>query len=248
MKRLLVLFLALIVFGLAAGCEVTNDGNKKKAMSYSEFVAAELDSEVTVDTYIQARQSFWTDEKGQGLASFYTQGKEEGAYFLYNLPCTEEKYNSELVVGAHILVTGKKAEWAGEVEIIEAKYELLEGTYDAPAVDLTDKLGDEDFAKYVNVKAEFKSMQVVARKNDAGEFPFMYKWNNSGSQGDDLYFDLTDGKATYTFVVESYLCDKTTDVYQKVESLQVGDYVNVKAFMYWYEGPQPHVFEIVTLK
>ena len=70
---------------------------------------------------------------------------------------------------------------------------------------------------------------------------FQYGWDGSGSEGDDLYFNASvDGK-TYTFVVESSLRDKDSDVYKAVKELKVGDQVDMEGFMYWYEGPQPHI-------
>ncbi len=34
------------------------------------------------------------------------------------------------------------------------------------------------------------------------------------AEGDDLYFNVSYNGETYTFTVESYLCDKDTDVIQ----------------------------------
>ena len=84
-------------------------------MSYEEFVAAPLDTQVTVETYIQAVESWW-----DGCVQLYTQN-EEGAYYIYDLACTEEDA-AQLVPGTKVRVTGFKAEWAGEVEIIDATY------------------------------------------------------------------------------------------------------------------------------
>ncbi len=50
--------------------------NAPAVMSYAEYDAAELNSEVTVETYVQAKQSWWDNK-----ATFYTQDKD-GAYFL----------------------------------------------------------------------------------------------------------------------------------------------------------------------
>ena len=51
---------------------------------------------------------------------------------------------------------------------------------------------------------------------------------------------------TYTFTVESYLCDNTTDVYKTVQSLQVGDTVDMEGFLYWYEGVNPHITSVTV--
>lgn len=46
---------------------------------------------------------------------------------------------------------------------------------------------------------------------------------------------------TYSFVVRRYLTPAWTDVYEAVKALNTGDTVDVESFLYWYEGPQPHI-------
>ena len=46
--------------------------------------------------------------------------------------------------------------------------------------------------------------------------------------------------------MESYLCDNTTDVYNAVEALNIGDTVDMEGFLYWYEGANPHVTSITV--
>ena len=87
---------------------------------------------------------------------------------------------------------------------------------------------------------------TVEKANDDGA-AFLYKWDGSGTQGDDLYFKVSVGGQTYTFTVESYLCDKNTDVYKAVEALKVGDVIDMEGFLYWYEGVNPHI-TAVTVK
>ena len=88
-------------------------------MTYAEYAAAELNSEVVVETYVQAKQAWWEDK-----ATLYTQDKD-GAYFIYELACSEEDY-AKLEKGTKIKVTGYKSEWSGEVEITDAMpFELL---------------------------------------------------------------------------------------------------------------------------
>ena len=212
-------------------------------MSYEEFVAADVDTEVVVETYVQDKQGWWENE-GVGMATFYTQD-QDGAYFLYNMPCSQEDYDL-MVAGTKIRVTGFKSEWSGEVEIIDATYEILDGdTYVADAADLTDKIADADaLADYMNQYVSFTGLTVAEREGAA----FTYGWDGSKSQGDDLYINLEDADGNvYTFVVESYLRGADTDVYQTVEAFNVGDTVDITGFMYWYEGPQVHV-TIATVK
>ena len=92
MKKLLGFIFALVAVLSLASC----GGKVEGALSYDEYVAAKDDTEVTIAGYVQARQSWWTDEaKGVSQATFYLQDKD-GGYFVYNLPCTEEQYNNDL--------------------------------------------------------------------------------------------------------------------------------------------------------
>ena len=227
-----------------AAAEETTEETTEAAgdvMSYADYVAADVDTEVTVETYVQAKQGWWENE-GVGNATFYTQD-EDGAYFLYNMPCSQEDYD-KMVPGTKIRVKGFKSEWSGEVEITDATYEIIDGNYVAKATDVTDKLGADDLVDYMNQFVAFNGMTVEGSGDDGAAF--LYNWDGSGTQGDDLYFNVSKDGKTYTFCVESYLCGSDTDVYKTVEGLKVGDTVDVEGFMYWYEGPQPHVTSVTV--
>ena len=71
-----------------------------------------------------------------GSVTVYAADKD-GAYFLYEMACSEDDYEL-LTVGQAIMVTGYKGEWAGEVEIVDATFEIVEGSYVAEAVDVLD--------------------------------------------------------------------------------------------------------------
>jgi hypothetical protein len=208
-------------------------------LSYAEYIAAPLDSAVVVETYVQAKQSWWDDK-----ATVYTQD-EDGAYFLYNMVCSEADYE-KLVAGTKIRVSGYKAEWSGEVEITDATFEIIDGSYIAPAADLTAVLGTDALIERQNEFFTVKGLTVeAAGQNDAGEdVAFLYGWDGSGEDGGDLYFNVSLDGNTYTFTVESYLCDSSTEVYAAVKSLSIGDKIDVEGFMYWYEGPNPHITSV----
>ncbi len=212
-------------------------------MTHDEFVAAELDTQVVVETYVQAKQGWW-EKDGVGVATFYTQA-EDGAYFIYEMPCSQEEYDA-LVAGTKIRVTGYKAEWAGEVEIIDATYEILDGNFVAEALDVTDLLGTEELIAHQNEYVSFSTMKIEPSIDAEGnEVAFLYNWDGSGSAGNDLYFNASVGGATYTFTVESYLTGDGTDVYEAVEALQIGAIVDMEGYLYWYEGVNPHITSVV---
>lgn len=215
-------------------------GKSEGVMTYEEYMAAELESEVVIETYVQAKQSWWENK-----ATLYTQD-EDGAYFIYNMTCSEEDYE-KLVPGTKIKVTGYKTEWAGEVEVAEgAAFEILEGSYLASPLDVTGLLGTDELIKHQNQLVSFKGMTVEAAGQDADgkDVPFLYNYDGSGEDGNDLYFNVSLNGETYTFTVESYLCDKTTEVYQAVKNLQIGDVIDMEGFLYWYEGVNPHITSV----
>lgn len=243
MKKITALLLTTVLAVSLVGCGGTKDTADVKSegvMTYAEYVAADLDSEVVIETYVQAKQSWWDNQ-----ATVYTQDKD-GAYFLYNMACSEEDYE-KLTPGTKIKVTGYKSEWSGEVEITDATFEIEEGSYIAPAEDITALLGTDELINHQNEFVSFKGMTVEASTDaDGNEVSFLYSWDGSGQDGDDLYFNVSLDGETYTFTVESYLCDNTTDVYKTVQSLQVGDTVDMEGFLYWYEGVNPHITSVTV--
>ncbi len=140
-------------------------------------------------------------------------------------------------------MTGYKTEWSGEVEVAEgATIEILDGNYVAPITDVTDLLGKDELIDHQNEFVSFKGMTVEAA-DDSGA-AFLYNWDGSGEDGSDLYFNVSKDGQTYTFTVESYLCDSSTDVYQAVKGLNVGDTVDMEGYLYWYEGVNPHITSV----
>ncbi len=238
MKKLGTLLLVLVMTFTFAACGKKADD---AAMSHAEYMAAELDAQVVIDAYVQAKQSWWEDK-----ATIYAQA-EDGAYFIYNMVCSEADYE-KLTQGTKIRVTGYKTEWSGEIEVAEgATFEILDGNYVAEATDVTALLGTDDLIAHQNEFVSFKDMTVEASKDEAGnEFPFFYKWNNSGAEGDDLYFNVSSNGNTYTFTIESYLCGPDTDVYKAVKALEIGQKIDMEGFLYWYDGVNPHITSVTV--
>ncbi|MBQ3089686.1 MAG: hypothetical protein IJD21_03885 [Oscillospiraceae bacterium] len=257
MKKIIALLLALVMALAMMGCAATEEPAEDPAeepaveeetpaeepaeesevvvMSHADYMAAELDTQVVIETYVQDKQSWWEDK-----ATVYTQD-EDGAYFLYEMNCSAEDYE-KLVPGTKIRVTGHKTEWAGEIEIMDGTFEIIEGNYIAEPVDATVWLGTDELIAHQNELVSFKGMTVEASIDaDGNEAAFLYSWDGSGEDGSDLYFNASVNGQTYTFTVESYLRDNTTDVYAAVKALQVGDVIDMEGFLYWYEGVNPHI-------
>ncbi len=225
-----------------ASTEAAEDETEVKSegvMTYEEYMAAEVDTEVVIETYVQAKQSWWEDK-----ATLYTQDRD-GAYFIYDMACSEEDYE-KLVPGTKIKVTGYKAEWSGEIEIMDATFEFAEGEeYIAPIEDMTELLGTDELIENQNKYVAFKGMTVEGSGENADQ-PYLYNWDGSGAEGDDLYFNVSLNGETYTFVVESYLCDSESDVYKAVKELKIGDKIDMEGFLYWYEGVNPHITSVTA--
>ncbi|MBQ9198430.1 MAG: hypothetical protein IJ157_14515 [Clostridia bacterium] len=221
MKKILAFALAMMMLALTA-CAVAEN----TVMSHADYVAAELDSEVTIEAYVQAKQSWWADK-----ATIYLQA-EDGAYFVYELPISQEDYDA-LIPGTKVRVNGYKSEWSGEVEITDASFEAIEADpFIAEAFDVTDLLSKEELIDHQNELVAVKGVTVEAY-DDTGK-AFAYK--NEADKTDDLYFKVSKDGETYEFCVEFYLCGNDTDVYKAVEAMNVGDVIDLEGFLYWYNG------------
>ncbi len=152
MKKFITVVLALAMLLSLAACAKSSE----KAMTYAEYMEADLDSQVTVDCYVQAHQSWW-----DGKITVYAADKD-GAYFLYNMACSEADAKLFDKVGQGIRVTGYKSEWSGEVEIIDATYTLLKDTYVAKALDVTGLLGSDALIAHQNELVSFTGSRIVA--------------------------------------------------------------------------------------
>lgn len=213
-------------------------------MSYDEYMAAATDEAVAIEAYVQAKQSYYAE---QGTATVYLQD-QDGGYFAYDMACTQEEYD-QMTEGTKIRVSGYKAEWSGEIEIMDGKLEeIIAGdTFVAEPLDVTAMLGTDELAAHQNEKVVFTGLTVAASTDANGnEAAFLYNYDGSGADGDDLYFNVDYNGATYTFTVESYLCDNTTDVYNAVEALEIGQTIDCEGFLYWYEGVNPHITSVTV--
>ena len=209
---------------------IVDGGKPAGVMTYAEYVAADLDTEVVIEAYVQAHQDWWSDKITVYLADF------DGAYFAYELACTEADA-AKLTPGTKIRITGYKGAWEGEVEIMDGTFTFVEGadTYVALAKDLTSVLGTDDLINYQNQLALFKNLRIKS---------ITYK---NGTPGNDIYVTLTYGGADYDFCVESYLTGPETDLYKAFATLVAGDIVDVEGFVYWYAGINTHITKIAKV-
>ncbi len=226
MKKLIAMLLALVMVLALTACNTTDIHAKSEGvMTHAEYMAAAMDSKVTVECFVQGHQSWWDNK-----ITVYAQDKD-GGYFLYEMACTEAD-SAKLVPGTKIKVTGYKGQWAGEIEIMDATFEIMEGSWIAEPQDVTSLLGTEDLIKHQNELVSFKGLTLEGVE---------YK---NGEPGDDIYLTVGYNGASYSFCVERYLTGPETDVYKLVAELSVGDKIDVVGFLYWYEGVNTHVTSI----
>ena len=227
MKKLIAVMLVLC----ALFCIVASDGTEKfdpakkseGVMTYADYDAAAMDAEVVIEAYVQATQSWWDNK-----ITVYLQDPD-GAYFAYEMACSEEDA-AKLTKGTKIKVTGYKGAWAGEIEIMDGKFEFVESeTWVAEATDVTALLGTDDLIKHQNKFVSFKGLTIegITYKND--------------EPGDDIYVNVSKDGNTYSFCVERYLTGPETEVYKAFADLTAGDVVDIEGFLYWYEGVNTHI-------
>ena len=110
----------------------------------------------------------------------------------------------------------------------------------AEAEDVTDKIGTDDLIAAQNKLVVFKGLTI---KEYADGAAFAYK--NAENKTDDLYFTGEKDGKEISLCVEFYLRGQDSDVYKAVEGLQIGDVVDVTAYLFWYNDANPHVISVI---
>lgn len=220
---------------------ITTTTQAKKVYTHAEYISAKVDEEVTIKAVIQERCTFYNNK-----ASFYLADKD-GGYYVYNLACTEEEYQT-LVKGTELEITGSKAEWKGQAEIDYGKatenqeWKITGTNKEIRQVISVSNISKAELDKYKNLVVSVTELTVT-------EAPFT-DWTTkefTPAVGTDIYFTVKDSQNnTATYVVESYLESTQFDstVYTKAGQLKVGDKINLKGFVYYYDEPQLQVTEI----
>ena len=236
MKKFLALLLAAVLCMslcvLAVSADDADPFAGMAVMSHDEFIAAELDAPVVIESYVQATQSWWDNK-----ITAYLQD-ETGAYLAYEMACSEADA-AKLVPGTKIQIKGYKGEWAGEVEIVDATFTFVENAdkYVAEAADLTDVLAtEEELIKHQNEFATFKGLVIEKIE---------YKNNEPG---DDIYVTVKQGSNFFGFCVERYLTSPDTEVYKAFANVKAGDIVDITGFVYWYNGVNTHITEVAVVQ
>ena len=239
-RRVLSMLLAvcMIVGMVPANAFAAETGGQSSVqsavMTHEEYMAAELDSQVTVEFYVQATESWWNE-----TITVYGQNVD-GGYLAYNMSCSEADA-AKLTPGTKIRVTGTKTIWSGQVEIAEASFEFVEADpWIAEPVDLTALLGTEELNEHQNEKVCFSGLTVqsVAYQNgEPGRDIYVSTYYDNGS-GDTVQ--------TLEILVEQYLTDPASEVYQAVQKWSKGAVVSVQGYLRWYNGPTLYITDIIS--
>lgn len=196
-------------------------------ISYEEFLAAELESEVVFETYVQNRQSWWDNK-----CTVYCQGPD-GAYYLFEMTISQADAE-RLVPGTKIRVTGDKSQWNGGLEITFAICDILEDAdpYIAEPLDATELLGSEELIQHQNKLALFRGMKVES---------ISYK---DGVPGEDIKVNMNRDGVSRSFWVKKALTGPESEVYAAAAALQPGDVIDVEGFLCWDWSVAPHITAI----
>ena len=213
---------------------------QKTVASYSEYLSSAGDQPITIESYLQEKEAW-----NEGKTSLWLQD-EEGAYYIYHLPCSPEEYDA-LYVGRKLRVSGYKTEFSGNLQLTDAGFLLLDGTYIASPFDASDFLDSDELYYHQNQRVRFRNMKIEPMFD--GVSAFYYGWDNSGSseKQSDLYFTASNSGVTCTFLVKSSLCGAESEVYRTVQEFRIGDTVSLEGILSWYNGPQPLVTSVTAV-
>ncbi|MBQ6075286.1 MAG: acid shock protein [Lachnospiraceae bacterium] len=223
------------------GVEVVGNVNDKSegVMTYEEFLAVEQMEPVVIEAYVQGKQAYYA---AQETASLYL-ADADGGYFCYDCSLTQEEYE-KLEPGTKVRISGDRKDYAGLVEVQNGKVEEVEEDgvkYVAQPVDVTVAIGFDEILDYhMSKKIVAKDLVVMAQDDGSA----IWKKENDGDP--DLAFRAAGEYGVTNFYVESYLTGADTEVHKTVENLKIGDVITVEAFLYWYNGANPHVTAITV--
>ena len=208
-------------------------------MSYPAFLAAEEDSPVTVEAYVQAKEAL-----RDGSCGLYLQN-EEGGFYLSRVHCSQEEYDS-LEIGRKIRVNGYKSHWNDALEISDAAFRTLDGSWIAEAKDVTSLIGTEELIQHQNEKVCFHGMTVEAMPD--GVSVWYSGWDNTEPEGEDSerWFRASFDGRVCDFTVKPSLCLDSDAVLQTLRQLQPGETVDLTGFLRFYNGALPRITEITV--
>ena len=226
--------------GKTAAVPAQEELPQETVSTYSDYLLSNGDQPVTIESYLQEKDAW-----NEGKTNIWLQD-EEGAYYIYSLPCSLEEYEA-LDQGRKLRISGYKAEFSGQLQLTDAVFFLLDGTYLASPFDASAFLGSDELYLHQNQRVRFRDLKIEPMFD--GVSAFYYGWDNSGSpeKQSDLYFTASNSGEMCTFLIKSSLRGTESEVYRAVQNLRIGDTVNLEGILSWYNGPQPLVTVIASI-
>ena len=242
MKKILFgLFSLLLIFGLFSCSlsfeEVEEEISDEGYMTYAEFKAAEVGAEVKIAGYIQYAEDWWDNKQ-----TIYVIDKEGNGYFLYEVPVSELE-SAFVIVGSKVHVTGKKAEWKDQVEVVDITDLQIYGNdnYTHTPVDVTATLTN------ANAKADFANQLVKIRATlgnrgtEEAPLPYTIEWDNSADYGNkDIYINFSTALDNFTIIGRRYFGGTGEgSIYKTLSQLtanDIGQTFTITFFVYMYDG------------
>jgi len=207
-----------------------------------------------------------TPNSGGEQEQDYTTGE---GYYVYNYECTQEQYNAlvvacdfeNLVCQTYVKVSGTKASYAGMKEIVDATVEIISvpegkimdiitvdfGPYCIMVDEITEGVMSAGFQGNFTV-VEYTTTDPNATVAESGAYGY-----KGDDPTDDLYIILEDSEGNKLnccieahLDYEAYGSGYKNYLYSVVDSLTVGQTISVTGFMYWWNGPNPHIIFIST--
>lgn len=197
-----------------------------------EADAAKKNDSLTLKGVIVAKEAFNSTDK---ITNVYLKAVDgNGGFEAYKLKCTQEQYDSELVVGNTIYVSGPKSYYNDLRELSGCSYIFDDqtATQTVEAEDLTSTIAagtfKTDMSKQCHL-AEFKNVQIVSIDTpDANGQYSIYV-----GDPDDASKQATVRISKYFFTGKN-----ATDYAFKNLNLVPGQTISVKGLVGWYNGGQ----------
>ena len=221
--------------------------------------------EVQAEGFVIAKTTYYNGTTNLYIAGSQSDEKSTTAegYYVYNYECSQDEYNKLVVnhpeqIFTYVTVAGTKASYAGMQEIIDAKVtiESSDATFGSLYIHSGEGAGVPlDVVQEQYMAAAFFGTLKVKEYTTTDQNATVAENKAYGYKGDtptdDLYFILEDEAGNeLSCCVEAYVdysafgSDHKKELYQNVMSLQVGDTVEVSGFLYWWNGPNPHIIQI----
>ncbi len=189
-------------------------------------------------TNLTLKGTIVTKEAHNGTTTNVYLQCDGGGFEAYKLTCTLDQYNTDLIVGNSIYVSGPKSYYNGLRELSGCSYNLDEktATQTITATDLTSKVTDGTGigTEYQCHLAKLTDLEIVSIGSQ-----------DSTGQYSIIVGDKTNKSKQATVRISKYFAAKDSDLWKEYTGLNLvpGQKITVTGFVGWYNGAQITPFE-----